>query len=161
MSDTEAVKKLFEEYLSDGKLLQLATARDGQPWVCSVWYSFVPSESAVVFLSRNTRRHVLELVSNPQVACSVVDISLDGLGQKVRGISFEGIVSAASDTNISNWYDHYSARWPQVLELTPLNAMRSSTPGPWLYIVRFSSGVLFDEVNFSTSPRQEWKTLAG
>ncbi len=157
MSERRSPKVLFEDYLAASKLLQLATTHTSQPWVCSVWYAFERQEGLVVFLSQNTRRHVLELLENPLVACSVVDMPLEGLGQKVRGLSFEGAVAPATRENISDWYRWYEARWPQVRDLTPLESMHPSAPGPWLYGIRLQGGVLFDEVNFSSSPRQEWR----
>jgi uncharacterized protein YhbP (UPF0306 family) len=150
-------KELFVEYMETGRLLQLATVHGSQPWICHVWYAWDASNGAVIFMSRRTRRHCQELAENPLVAGAVVAIPLEGLGQKVTGAMFEGHAAPVPGDNLRDAYDLYATRWPQVQRLTPMSSLdESGTDGPWFYAIEVGQAVLFDEVNFPDSPRQEF-----
>src|SRR5438876_8191948 len=105
---------LVAEYLRSGKLLHLSTSSNGRLWMCHVWYALGPNDNTLVFTSNKARRHSREIALNPIVAGGVVAIDLDGLGQKIRGLSFEGTALEAVGENISQAYECYATRWPQV-----------------------------------------------
>ena len=150
-------RALFVDYMQMGKLLQLATSSDGRPWVCHVWYGWDKDQSSVIFMSRRTRRHCLELAANPQVAGAVVAIPLEGLGQRVTGARFEGLATPVAGPELEHVYSLYAERWPQVQRLAPISSLRESAEdGPWFYVVKIGRAVLFDEVHFPDSPRQEF-----
>lgn len=148
-------RQLAIDYLLDGKLLHLGTVGEGgQTWVTHVWYAVNPSVPCLVFQSRPTRRHSLEIAVNPIVAGGVFHLPQEGLGQPVRGISFEGTARQVSASEISSHYEIYASKWPQVREMTPVE-MFTSDSGPRLYRIDLRLVVLFDELNFPDEPRRE------
>ena len=83
-------RPLLRNYVSDGKLMQLATiSASGAPWLTHCWYA-ADSELNLIFMSKADRRHSTDIRGNERVAGGIIAITLDGLGQKVRGVSFEG-----------------------------------------------------------------------
>lgn len=65
------VKDLVTEYLHKGRMMQLATVREGQPWVCTVY--FVPDEQCkhLYWVSLPDTRHSQELEAHGRVAAAV------------------------------------------------------------------------------------------
>lgn len=84
--------KRLHRYLQQGRLLQLATARGVQPWVCTVYY-VADAENNLYWLSYPTRRHSQELAQNPKAAVTVV-VKPD---LPVIGVQAEGGVSIVKD----------------------------------------------------------------
>jgi uncharacterized protein YhbP (UPF0306 family) len=151
------LENLVREYLRAGKLMQLATVSNSQPWQSQLWYAFADDLQTVVFTSNQARRHSRELETNPRVACAVLATELTGLGQKVRGLTFEGIATEASGPNIEATYELYARRWPNVREMFSAAEMSTGSTAMRMYDVRVDGYVLFDEVNYPASPRQELK----
>lgn len=63
------IKKDIEKYLEEARMMQLATARDNQPWVCNVWTA-VDKDLNIYWISASTRRHSEEIKDNEHVAAS-------------------------------------------------------------------------------------------
>jgi len=124
--------------------------------VSNVWYAFDSPNSRVIFQSRRTRRHSLEIVADSRVAGAVVSGEQIGLGQKVRGISLEGIGSLVAGDDVGPAYEVYAARWPEVRDSVSVEQFLSPE-GPGMYQVTLTRVVLFDEANFPDEPRQEFE----
>jgi uncharacterized protein YhbP (UPF0306 family) len=150
-----ALRARIAEYFADGRILHLATVVNGVPWLCHVWYATGPAEDSVVFTSNRARRHSKELLAQPLVAGGVVAIPLDGLGQRVRGISFEGRGHEAADDLILSAYEAYAARWPRVREMFTAKDIETGATQMRMYVIKLCRIVLFDEVNYPSNPRQE------
>src|SRR5688572_9922168 len=73
-------RQLYRDYLKDIKLMQLATCRDSQPWLCHVWYVMDEEAGKIYFISRETRRHSQEIQGNEKVACTFHKWFGEGLG---------------------------------------------------------------------------------
>src|SRR5688500_13604940 len=73
------------------KVMQLATAADGLPWICTVYFVLV--DGAFYWLSLPERRHSQEIEKNPAVAIAVV-LQPD---KPVAGIQAEGRASVVRD----------------------------------------------------------------
>jgi uncharacterized protein YhbP (UPF0306 family) len=156
MADVDGeLGKLVSDYLNDGRLVHIASVSSGKPWVTHVWYAVGPGQYSVVFTSNKSRRHSREIRFNPDVSGGVVAIDLEGLGQKVRGLSFEGKAHEATGDEIGLAYEAYATRWPQVREMFSAKEIETAASNMRMFIVRPSRIVLFDEVNFPTDPRQE------
>jgi uncharacterized protein YhbP (UPF0306 family) len=157
MADRE--RRLLRQYVEQGKLMQVATTSDhGSPWLAHCWYA-ADSNLSLVFMSRTARRHSLEIRNDPRVAGGIVSMDLQGLGQKVRGVIFEGAAEELVDGRADEAYDTYRSRWPQVETLAPLEALRGTDAANRLWRITPSSFILFDEVNFPSEPRRtitEW-----
>jgi len=40
MKNKQKVLKYVQEYAEQGKLMQVATSENGQPWIINCWYTF-------------------------------------------------------------------------------------------------------------------------
>jgi uncharacterized protein YhbP (UPF0306 family) len=153
----DTLRQLVSEYLASGTLMQVATSNGDQPWVAHVWYSFTEDLGTVVFTSNKDRRHSQEIRANPHVACGVVAVELEGLGQDVRGLTFEGEATEATGADVEFAYELHADRWPGVREGRKGFALEDVVSGATpmrMYMIRVREYVLFDEVNFKDDPRQ-------
>ena len=153
-TESSDVRTLVAAYLTDGKLMQFATAVDNQPWVAHLWYA-MDEGLRLYFISRNDRRHCRELRAQNRVAGAIVAIELAGLGQKVRGLAFQGTADELSDGALEEGYSHYARRWPLVTQQVSLDDMQRGVSPVRVYRFDPTLYVLFDELNFPTQPRQE------
>ena len=90
------IEKTIREYLPDIIHMSLATSVDDKPWVCEVHYVF-DSDLNLYFRSIKARRHSEAIEKNPNVAGNIVTQHL--VGQKPRGIYFEGKVELLDDVD--------------------------------------------------------------
>lgn len=144
------IKKLVENYLQRGKVIQLATSKDGQPWVCSVYY-VIDGKLNIYWLSLPSRRHSQEVVANGKIAITVA-VKLD---QPIIGVQAEGTVGTVSE-------------YSEVRKVSELYVAKHNTGKDFyenfvdgknkhsMYKFMPKKIVLFDEVNFPGDPRQEW-----
>lgn len=146
---------LVGAHLASGKLLHLASQSNRVLWMCHVWYAVGDRINELVFTSNRTRRHSQEIERDPVIAGGIVPIQLEGLGQKVQGMAFEGTVIEATGSDLERVYELYAIRWPTVRQMFTASAVRSGATDMRLYSVNISRLVLFDEVNFPSSARQE------
>lgn len=79
--------------LNQARVMQLATSRGGQPWICTVY--FVVSGGNFYWLSFPERRHSQELEENAKAAVALV-LKQD---QPVIGVQAEGAVSVIRDAD--------------------------------------------------------------
>jgi uncharacterized protein YhbP (UPF0306 family) len=64
------VPDLVKKYLPQKQVMQLATTGGDQPWICNLHY--ISDDSLNLYwLSKNDRRHSLEIIKNPKVAATV------------------------------------------------------------------------------------------
>ncbi len=153
--NTKDLQTLIDDYLAKGKVLHLATSANGVPWMSHVWYAVGSSSNTLVFTSNRSRRHSVEISNSPVVAGGVVAIDLDGLGQKVQGLSFEGRAFETSGSEISSSYEAYARRWPQVRQMFTAKEVETGATNMRMYMIKFMRVVLFDEVAFPGDPRKE------
>lgn len=149
-------RELLEEYLISGRLMQVATISDsGEPAVCNVWYCVRFRPDTLYFVSRRDREHSKNVRQDGRIAGSVVAISLEGLGQKVRGVTFKG-QAAEIEAEPSAWgkIDSFLARWPQARSLIKPDPDDYEASPARLYEILVSEWVLFDEVNYPADPRR-------
>lgn len=90
----ENLEQTIRDYLPDILHMSLATSRDNRPWVCEVHFGY-DDELNLYFRSTTNRRHCLEIADNPHVAGNIV--TQHGLGEKPRGIYFEGTAQLIDD----------------------------------------------------------------
>jgi uncharacterized protein YhbP (UPF0306 family) len=77
--------------INQQKVMQLASGRDGQPWICTVY--FVVYQGCFYWLSFPERRHSMELAINPRAAIAIALKS----DRPVRGIQIEGDTRQTQD----------------------------------------------------------------
>ncbi|MBC7836929.1 pyridoxamine 5'-phosphate oxidase family protein [Acetobacteraceae bacterium] len=147
------LRKLIEEYLAESKLMQLATSKNNQPWVCNVYFAFDESLN-LYWISRPNRRHSGELRENEKVAGTIVH-SPDPKNPG-RGIQFQGIAKEITDKEemrvAMKFYAERYGMSPERVE-----ALISGADGHLPYKITPTKYVLFDELNFPDNPYQEYK----
>lgn len=153
MSAPDAAQ-LLREYIRMGKLMQVATVQESQPWVANVWYAF-DDRLNLYFISQKTRRHSEEIHQNERVAGSIMAVPLEGLGQKGRGVTFEGAAKELTGVEQRAGFEQYAARWSNVSDYTTLTAIENGESATRIYCITPKLYVLFDEVNFPDISRQE------
>jgi uncharacterized protein YhbP (UPF0306 family) len=150
--------ELLRSYVSGAKLMQVATAQGDRPWIAHVWFASDVNLD-LYFVSNIGRRHSEDIRANSRVAGGIVDIHLEGLGQKIVGVTFDGSATQLEGDALQEGFVVYAQRWPQVREAIPLDAMFSGKSANRIYRIHVDEFVLFDEVNFAESPRRllkEW-----
>lgn len=149
------LKKLIGDYLEEARMMQVATSRNTQPWICTVYFAYDESWN-LYWLSLPSSRHSQEIKENDKVAGTIVLPHTPG--DKVRGLQFQGtaeeIVKAES---VRRLFPYYGKR------LNYMEAAEEIISGKnehHLYQIKPSLFVLFDEVNFPANSRQELKVFA-
>src|SRR5579872_349564 len=90
------LRALIEEYLQEAKMLQIATSKNDQPWVCTVYFAF-DEDLNIYWISKPSRRHSEEISTNEKAAGVIVLPHV--YGKPVRGIQFQGIAKALKTNN--------------------------------------------------------------
>ncbi|MBI2436731.1 MAG: pyridoxamine 5'-phosphate oxidase family protein [Candidatus Magasanikbacteria bacterium] len=151
----QKVLKYVNEYLEKGKLMQLATVKDKQPWIINCWYTY-DANLNFYFISGQTARHIKELKNNEKVACSITPhYTLEKLGQKVQGLMFEGIAEEVSGFSLTEVFNNFIAKWKLATKHINLDRIKKGGAGSKLYKIKATKIVWFDEINFPDNPRQE------
>lgn len=111
------IEAVIRGYLPQVVHLSLATSNEGKPWVCELHFAY-DDRLNLYFLSTRNRRHSQEIATNPNVAGTI--ITQHFLGQKVRGVYFEGqaqLLQSVSSTHPA--YVEYDKRFstgPEILK---------------------------------------------
>lgn len=148
-------RQLLEEYVAHGKLMQVATL-DAQsvPALCHVWYRPAFQPDRLYFISRWDRDHSVNIRRDGRVAGGIVAIPLDGLGQKVRGVTFKGTAVERPREGIDEELDAFLARWPAARGILTAQTLARGERPSRLYRITVSEWTLFDEVHYQDQPRR-------
>lgn len=152
MSDIK-LRKLIEDYLETASLMQVTTAKNNQPWACTVYYAY-DKHLNLYWISKPSDRHSLEIKANNKVAGAIV--LPHKLGDDVRGLQFQGVASEL--TNLKE----ASIGLFLLAKRIGLNAKRIKSildykDGHMCYKITPTVIVLFDQLNYPDDPRQEYK----
>lgn len=145
------VRELLKKHISGGRVMQIATANDKHPWICTVYY--VEDElTNLYWLSLPSRRHSQEIEQNSNVAATIA-VNLD---QPVVGVQIEGEADIVDDRDVvKSVMKRYVAKYGVGKDF--YDNFTSGKSQHKLYQLTPKSMVLFDEINFPGDPRQEWK----
>ncbi|HSD98885.1 MAG TPA: pyridoxamine 5'-phosphate oxidase family protein [Patescibacteria group bacterium] len=146
------IKQLITEYLESARLMQVATAKDNQPWVCTVYFAY-DDKLNLYWLSKPERRHSQEIAINEKVAGTIVLPHTPG--DEVRGIQFQGIAKKLEKQDGEHGLKTYATRMKMGEERK--KKIQDGTDGHMVYHIKPTLFVLFDEKNFPDNPRQEYK----
>jgi len=149
------LEDLVRNYLHQGQLLHLSTQSNEGLWMCHVWYAIGSDYKELIWTSNYSRRHSKEIRHNTAVAGGVVAIELDGLGQDVRGLSFQGQAEELTGDNVIDAYDHYAERRPNVRDMFSPADIQAGETDNRMYKVDVKRFALWDEVNYPQDPKQE------
>lgn len=151
--NTATIEEFIEEYLQKAKLMQVATAFDNQPWACSVYFAS-DEEFNLYWISFPSTRHSYEIEKNNKVAGTIV--LPHNPGEDVRGIQFQGIANKlVNPLEMESAMKYYGERYN--LTEKRIKDILQGTDGHVPYRIQPKHIVLYDEVNFPNSPRQEIK----
>lgn len=90
----DRVRELIVDYLNEATMMQLATSRNGQPWVCNVWFA-ADAALNIYWFSATTRRHSEEIQDNELVAGAIVLPQTPR--DEPRGLQLEGTAKVLAD----------------------------------------------------------------
>lgn len=142
-------KQLIKQYLTDGKLMQLATSKDNIPWICSVYY-VVDDKQNIYWLSYPERRHSLDIAANHDVAVTVA-VKQD---VPVIGVQAQGVASKVkSPTTVARVMYLYVKKYGVGKSFYKNFTLKTNKHV--LYRFTPSKFVLFDEENFGMNNPQE------
>lgn len=143
------LQKQIITYLEQGRLAQLATARDNRPWVCTVYY-VVDEHLDIYWLSYPTRRHSQDIAANGRVALTVaIKPDVPVIGVQMEGVARE-VEDVATIARVMKLYVQKYGVGRSFLSRFELGANKHR-----LYRLRSERIVLFDEVNFGSDNPQE------
>ena len=146
------LRKLIVEYMSQQKLMQLATVSDGQPWVCSVWFGF-DDELNIYFFSATNRQHSKEIEKDNRVAGAM---ALPHTPQEPpRGLQFKG--TAVKLTNDADMIKARSVYEGRIFDIATIDRLIAHPERPHaFYKITPKKFILFDTINFPDNSRQEY-----
>lgn len=150
------VEELIRQYLTDVKMMHLATVSDGRPWVCNVWFA-ADDDMNIYWFSSVTRRHSQEVANDSRVAGAMC---LPQTPEDVpRGLQFEGVAEVLTDdADIQKAKAVYVGR---IFSEEKVEEFMTHSDRPHkFYRIRPELFVLFDVKNFPDNPRQEWRPHA-
>lgn len=81
-------EKRIVEFINEHHVLTLATSIENMPWCANCFYIYLEEENCFVFTSDDKTKHVNDVLSNANVAGSVV-LETNTVG-KIQGIQFCG-----------------------------------------------------------------------
>lgn len=149
------IDQLTTEYLTGGKtrMMQLATAVNGQPWCCTVYYA-VDSDLNLIWISTPDRCHSQAITENSNIAGAIAYDQQPGSQPFVQGLQFEGVATMLTGDEEAAAAQTYAEQLHRKDDL--LADIRSGKNPHKVYKVHVSKYVLFDSKNFPEQPRQEW-----
>ncbi len=149
-----SIQSIYREYLEDVKLMQLATCRDNQPWLCNVWF-VMDEDGKVYFISRENRRHSLEIGENEKVAGTFHKWFDEGLGQKGQALIVGGTARQLKLAECRKPFTLYAKRFPKIVSFQTLERFLRDEGSHYFYEITPTEIVWWDEVNFPDDPRQK------
>lgn len=134
--------------INQARVMQLATSRDGQPWICTVY--FIVNGGNFYWLSFPDRRHSKELADNAKAAVAIA------LHQEapVVGVQAEGNVRSVQNLSeaarVLALYVRKYGKGKDFIELLKRGKNRHE-----LYCLVPGSVMLFDERTSSNAPYRQ------
>ena len=148
----------LRDILANGKLLSLSTTTEnGDSRTIQVWYASDENLS-IYFISNKNRDHSLNILHRPDVSGALTSIHLEGLGQKVRGLSFHGKASEVDSAELHRAHSIYAKKWDAANNMFynsffSLGKMVKFTSDMRYYRIDPSQYILFDETLKLKNPR--------
>lgn len=146
------ISELIKKDLQVGRVLQVATAKNNQPWICTVFY-VSDDNYAVYWVSEDTRRHSQELAGSPKAAAAVC---LKGRPEDPPvGLQMEGLVSIVDDADQKKLVlDLFMQRNGSTQDW--VDKVLASDGGRKIYKLQPSFFAIFDP-SIEGGPRIEWQ----
>jgi uncharacterized protein YhbP (UPF0306 family) len=145
-------RALLREYVHGGSVMQGATSA---PWPWNCWYA-ADADLNLFFLSKTTRRHSVDIMRDSRV-CGVIihAIPTGGPGEPVRAVHLEGDAEQVTIADLERAFNIFASRWADARAVPSIDVLRQPDGIDRLWRIVPRAFVLFDEVNFPKSARQE------
>jgi uncharacterized protein YhbP (UPF0306 family) len=147
-------EELVRQYLSQIKIMQLATSVDDQPWSCTIHY-YTDKDLNFYWISTLAREHSQHIARNPKVAAAILVHENTAAEDYIIGLSVSGVaelLGSQVEDAIGRAYVTKLNRDPKLL-----SDIASGKNLHKFYRLRPSRIVLFDNKNFPDSPRLDVK----
>lgn len=139
----------LEAYFKQARLMQIATSREDQPWICTVYFVF--HEGKFYWLSWPERRHSQELAANSKIAVAIA-LKAD---LPVMGVQIEGEAQLVTDRSlVRSVMERYITKYDGAGSDFYERFVRGENHHA-LYRVVPANAILFDEVHYPKNGRQE------
>ncbi len=148
------LKKLIKEYMTQMRVMQLATSINNKPWVCNIHF-YADDNLNIYWISTPTRRHSEEIQQNPKVAIAIKIHEDTPEEPYVIGLTAEGEAMLLDTNELQNIGEQYIKKLgkdPKMLD----DILSGKNPHKF-YRLKVSKFVLFDTNIFPADPRQELK----
>lgn len=143
------LKQLITDYLKDNKHMQLATVKDGQPWICTVYFA-ADENFDLYWTSGRSRQHSLEILGESKAAVTVVRDT-----ERKQALQIVGNAYEVSDYQLEKAHQLYTAKFgPKDYDLEEMKQRTQDGRSYWVFKPTEIS--LWDEVNFPDSPKQKF-----
>lgn len=90
------IKRLILEYLSQNRLMTLATCQDNTPWASTVFFAY-DNNLNIYFLTELNTRKTDNILQNSKISAAINQVWQAG-PQKVRGVQLEGEARMTEDS---------------------------------------------------------------
>lgn len=145
------VKTIINNYLTNTRVLQLATSRNNQPY-CINLHFYSDLKMNLYFSSGANKRHSSEIATNNRV-CAAIHAHEDSQSEPwVAGISIEGKCTIATTEEIEKIADEYCKKLGKDRSL--IEKTLDTNSGVSMYKVTPSEITIFDNKNFPNNPRE-------
>ncbi len=146
-------KELARQYLNDIKIMQLATADDNGPWVCTVHF-YADGDFNIYWCSRTDRKHSQQLEKNPMASATVMVHENTPEEDYVAAVTLAGKAELMKEIP-QDAREAYIAKLDRPSFLLPDPDDPKNTQE--FYRLKPETMVVFDTKNFPKAPRQEFQ----
>jgi uncharacterized protein YhbP (UPF0306 family) len=142
-------KKLAKQYLEQIKIMQLATAENNNPWICTVHF-YADDNLNLYWSSRTDRKHSEQLAGNPMASATILVHENTPEKDYVIAVTATGKAELVKEPP-EGVREAYRAKLDRPDFLMPPNNNQE------FYRLRPDTMIVFDTKNFPKDPRQEFK----
>lgn len=143
------LKQLVQDYLDGNKHMQLATVKNGQPWLCTVYFAS-DDDFNLYWTSGRSRQHSLEILNDSKTAVTIVRDPERKQALQITGNAYE-----VGDDDLEHAHGLYTAKFgPKDYDLEEIK--KHDPEGRTYWVFRPNAISLWDEVNFPDSPKQHF-----
>lgn len=140
-------KEILVQFLENNKLMQLASQKDGNLWICNLYFAS-DKDGNIYWTSARHRRHSVEIEANPIVAATIVNDEDKKQAIQISGKAYRVPVEESETVDLI-----YGAKFGH--KDSRLSDIKTDTPSSRAYWVLKPEVIeLWDEVNFPGNAKQ-------
>jgi uncharacterized protein YhbP (UPF0306 family) len=149
-------KQLAKEYVKQFNVMQLATAEDNDPWICTVHF-YADDELNFYWVSSTDRHHSRHIAKNPLASATFVVHENTPEEGYVISVTASGKAEVVTDV-ADEIRKAYIAKLHKPANLLPDSDDSANLQK--FYRLKPDSIIVFDTKNFPKNPRQEFSLTA-